>query len=170
MGTTITILMNLHWRWLGELRERGEGEIGTPSRKEQPSLSLLCAYSLSRVQLFSSPWAVARQASLSVGFPRQGYWSGLPFPPPGGLLDPGVEPMSSALQEDSLPAEPLGPLQMLHESGEGGRAQYNLELLMKCGQGRLNKVWPDRKESESLSHSYVHVYANTHTYHTPFIH
>ena len=44
-----------------------------------------------------TPWTVACQASLSVGFPRQEYWSGLPFPPPGNLPDPGIEPVSPAL-------------------------------------------------------------------------
>ena len=42
------------------------------------------------VQLFATPWTIARQASLSVGFPRQEYWSELPFPPPGDLPDPGI--------------------------------------------------------------------------------
>ena len=51
---------------------------------------------------FATPWTVARQASLSVGFPRQEYWSGLPFPPPGGLPDPRIEPVSPALQVNSL--------------------------------------------------------------------
>ena len=46
----------------------------------------------SRVQLFVTPWTVVHQASLSVGFSRQEYWSGLPFPPPGYLLDPGIKP------------------------------------------------------------------------------
>ena len=41
---------------------------------------------------FATLWTVACQASLSLGFPKQGYWSGLPFPPPGDLPDPGVEP------------------------------------------------------------------------------
>ena len=41
-----------------------------------------------------TPWTVAHQALLSVGFPRQEYWGGLPFPPPGDLPDPGIEPMS----------------------------------------------------------------------------
>ena len=50
--------------------------------------------SLSHVRLFAAPWTVAYQASLSMGFSRQGYWSGLPFPSPGGLLDPGIEPWS----------------------------------------------------------------------------
>ena len=52
---------------------------------------------LSRVQLFSTPWTVACQAPLSMGFPRQEYWSGLPFPSPGDLPDPGVKPTSPAL-------------------------------------------------------------------------
>ena len=43
-----------------------------------------------------------------MGFPRQEYWSGLPFSPPGDLPDPGIEPGSPALQEDSLPSEPPG--------------------------------------------------------------
>ena len=43
-----------------------------------------------------------------MGFPRQEYWSGLPFPSPGDLPDPGIEPMSPALQADSLPSEPPG--------------------------------------------------------------
>ena len=54
------------------------------------------AQSLSGVQLSATPWTVARQACLSMGFPRQEYWSGLPFPPPGDLPDPGMEPMSPA--------------------------------------------------------------------------
>ena len=48
------------------------------------------------------------QAPLSTEFSRQGYWSGLPFPSPGDLPDPGIEPGSPALQADSLPSEPLG--------------------------------------------------------------
>ena len=55
---------------------------------------------------FVIPWTVARQASLSMGFPRQEYWSGLPFPSPGDLPDPGIEPGSPALQADSLLSEP----------------------------------------------------------------
>ena len=53
---------------------------------------------LSSVQLFATPWTVAFQASLSVGFPRQEYWSDLPFPSPGELPDPEIEPASLALQ------------------------------------------------------------------------
>ena len=62
--------------------------------------------SLSRVQLFETPWTVAHQAPLSMEFSRQEYWSGLPFPSPGDPPNPGTEPRSPALQ-DSLPTEPL---------------------------------------------------------------
>ena len=50
-------------------------------------------------------WAVSCQAPLSMGFSRQEYWSGLPFPSPGDLPDPGIEPGSPALQADDLPTE-----------------------------------------------------------------
>ena len=66
------------------------------------------------VQLFATPWTVAYQALLSMGFYRQEYWSGLPFPSPGDLPNPGIEPISpvaSSLQADSLLLEPSGPLQ-----------------------------------------------------------
>ena len=52
--------------------------------------------SLSGVQLFATPWTVAYQALLSMGFSRQEYWSGLPLPSPGDLPDPGIEPRSPA--------------------------------------------------------------------------
>ena len=55
-----------------------------------------------------TPWTVTCQASLSMEFSRQEYRSGLPFPSPGDLLDPGIKPGSPALQEDSLPSEPPG--------------------------------------------------------------
>ena len=55
---------------------------------------------------FATLWTVARQAPLSMRFSRQEYWSGLPFPFPGDLPNPGIEPMSPALQADSLPSEP----------------------------------------------------------------
>ena len=57
-------------------------------------LHVLMAQSLVHVQLFAALRTVARQAPLSVGFPRQEDWSGLPFPPPGDLPDPGIEPAS----------------------------------------------------------------------------
>ena len=66
---------------------------------------------LSCVRLFATPWTVPRQSPLSMGFPRREYWSGLPFPLPEDLANPGIEapsPVSPALQADSLPAEPSG--------------------------------------------------------------
>ena len=79
---------------------------------------LLCVSLIARVcaqsaQLSVTPRTVGHQAPLSMGFPRQEYWSGLPFPPPGDLPDPGIEPESpafSALPEDSLPLSQWGSL------------------------------------------------------------
>ena len=51
----------------------------------------------SHIRLYATPWTVARQAPLSMGFCRHEYWSGLPCPPPGDLPDPGIEPVSPAL-------------------------------------------------------------------------
>ena len=79
--------------------------------------------SLSRVQLFATPWTVAYQASPSMGFSRQEYWSGLPFPSPGDLPNLGIEPGSPSLEADALTSEPPGkPLYSIHTallSGEG---------------------------------------------------
>ena len=61
--------------------------------------------SLSCVLLFATPWTVAPQAPPSMGFSRQEDWSGLPFPSPGDLPDPGIELRSPALQADALPSE-----------------------------------------------------------------
>ena len=79
--------------------EDGAGLV--PGRDCRPPLDqnpLLCASPcvLSRVRLFATPWTVARQAPLSVGFPRQEHWSGLPFPTPGDLPDPESKPSSPA--------------------------------------------------------------------------
>ena len=64
--------------------------------------------SLSHVQLFVAPWTIDYQVPPSMGFSRQEYWSGLPFPAPGDLPNPGIEPQSPALQADALPSEPPG--------------------------------------------------------------
>ena len=61
---------------------------------------------LSRVRFFVSPWAVAHQAPLSVGFSMQEYWSGLPFPSPEDLPHPGTEPGCPVLQADPPQSEP----------------------------------------------------------------
>ena len=61
---------------------------------------------LSHVQLFAIPWTAAYQVPPSMEFSRQEYWSGLPFPSPGDLPDPGIEPRSPSLQADALPGKP----------------------------------------------------------------
>ena len=63
---------------------------------------------LSRVWLFATPWTITHQVPPSMEFSRQEYWSGLPFPSPGDLLDPGIKPRSPNLQADSLPLSHLG--------------------------------------------------------------
>ena len=76
-------------------------------------------------QTLVTPWTVSRQAPLSMGFSRQEYWSGLPFPPPGDLPDPGMEPGSPALQVDSL----LTELQ-----GEPWKSLFNAQQLTAAGE------------------------------------
>jgi len=63
---------------------------------------------LSRVQLFAAPQTIALQAPLSMGFPRQKYWNELPFPSPGGLPEPGIEPESHELTGGFFTTEPPG--------------------------------------------------------------
>ena len=70
------------------------------------SLMSMKVKSLSCVRLFVTPWTVAYQAPPSMGFSKQKCWSGLPFPSPGDLPNPGIEPRSPALQADTLPSEP----------------------------------------------------------------
>ena len=72
------------------------------------TLSDLKVKLLSRVQLFATPWTVAYQAPPSVGFSRQECWSGLPFPSPGDLPNPGTEPVSPALAGGFFTTEPSG--------------------------------------------------------------
>ena len=84
----------------------------------------------SRVWLFVTPWTVAHQAPLSMGFSRQEYWSGLPCPPPGDLSDPAMEPESPifpALQTDSLPVSPWAS-PMYYST-----AQFMVDWILRCG-------------------------------------
>ena len=71
--------------------------------------------SLSHVQLFATPCTVAHQAPPFMEFSRQEYWSGLPWPPPGDLPDPGIEPRFPALQADSLQLSHQGSPFLLRE-------------------------------------------------------
>ena len=80
--------------------------------KHQVVISTLCVWvhacALSHVQLSMAPWTVTYQAPPSMEFSRQDYWSGLPFPTPGVLPNPGIEPSSPTLQVDPLQIEPPG--------------------------------------------------------------
>ena len=76
--------------------------------------------SLSRVQLFVTPWTVAYQAPQSVEFSRQEYWSELPFLSPGDLPNPGIEPRSPALQADALPSVPPGKPRLINVEMHNG--------------------------------------------------
>ena len=93
---------------------------------------------LSHVRIFATPWTVVYQAPPSMGFSRQGYWSGLPFPSPEDLPDPGMKPRSPALQAETLPSEPPGKYSSLHHIYSEGR--YNQEFWMSMpkslGYGR----------------------------------
>ena len=84
------------------------GSVFPLPRRRHTKWLLTDSFSRSAVSDSATPWAAARQAPLSMGFSRQEYWSGLPFPPPEDLPDPGIELGSAALQADSLPSEPLG--------------------------------------------------------------
>ena len=94
VGSKHPFLFRVQWRTLpswtpaSSLPEKGE------------------SYSFSRVWLLSTPWIVAHQAPLSMGYSRQEYWSGLPFPSPGDPPYPGIKLGSPALQADSLLSEP----------------------------------------------------------------
>ena len=72
--------------------------------------------SLSRVWLSATPWTAASQAPPSMGFSRQEYWSGLPFPSPEDLPASGIEPGSPILQADALPSKPPGKLREMKEN------------------------------------------------------
>ena len=93
--------------------------------------------SLSHVQLFVTTWIAAHQAPLSMGFPRQEYWSGLTFSSPGNLPNPGIKPRSPALQEDSLPSGPSGkPLWQ-----EGWTKYRIITLLLRATVRGLEQPW-----------------------------
>ena len=83
------------------------------------------------------PWTVAHQALLCMEFSRQDYWSGLPFPSPGVLPDPGIEPRSPALQVGSLLSAPPG-------KGKVGANHilyvYFMEVLAHCWEGEKNPL------------------------------
>ena len=78
----------------------------------------------------ATPWTVTCQAPLSMGSSRQEYLSGLPFPPPGNLPDPGIEPRSPALQADTSTSEPPGKPVYIYIDIQ--RCRYMLECMHEC--------------------------------------
>ena len=94
--------------------------------------------SLSHVQLFATPWTVAYQAPLSMGFSRQEYWSGLLFPSPGDPPDPGIELGSPTLLADSLLSKPPG--------------KPNLQgpVLKKKAEALVEKLTMPRKQQQRI--------------------
>ena len=79
--------------------------LSVPPGKPYRSYVKVKVKSLSHVQLFVTLWIVAHEAPPSMGFSRQEYWSGLPFPSAGDLPDPGIKPRSPALQAEALTSE-----------------------------------------------------------------
>ena len=93
---------------------------------------------LSHVRLFVTPWTVAYQAPPSIGFSRQECWSGLPFPSPGDLPDPGIEARSPALQTHTLPSEPI-IMEIRNETTMSYHFRSVRMALIK--KTRYNKCW-----------------------------
>ena len=105
-----------------QLESRLQGEISVTSDMQMTpplwqKLSSSSSLLLSHVRLFATPWTVAYWAPPSMVFSRQEYWSGLPFPSPGDLPDPGIQSGSPALQADALTFEPPGKALKLYISG-----------------------------------------------------
>src|SRR5574340_452792 len=99
---------------LSSAHKTGKGQFSFQSqRKAMPKNVQVKVKSLTRLQLFATPWTVDYQARSSMGFSRQEYWSGLPFPSPGDLHDPGIEPGLPIFQADALTSEPPGKPSLL---------------------------------------------------------
>ena len=94
------------------------------------NLHFLLLFSLSVVRLFATPWTIDYQAPPSMGFSRQEYWSGLPFPSPKDLPNPRIEPGSPALQADALSSEPPEkPLFILYSTSNRGSGQDSVQRM-----------------------------------------
>ena len=108
------------------------------------------------VWLFAIPWTIAYQAPPSMEFFRLKYWSGLPFPSPGALPNPGTESRSPTLHADALPSEPPGKPNYLHDilskAKLEGQKSYFLFLgagvgCIGAGEGKRNYLQRDLKET-----------------------
>ena len=99
---------------------------------------------LSHVRLLATPWTVAYKAPQSMGFSRQEYWKGVPFPSPGDLPNPGIEPESPTLQADALPSEPPGkPL------WERKRKTRKCQDQLCCCSGKQSNVYSNQANTQS---------------------
>ena len=85
-----------------------------------------------------TPWTVAHQAPPSISFSNQEYWSGLPFPPPGDLPNPGFEPMSPELQADALTSEPPG--KSSNVTGSHQKVRTQLLTVLQCNSMALRQI------------------------------
>ena len=90
---------------------------------------------------FAIPWTVACQAPLSMEFPRQEYWSGLPFPSPGDLPNPGIKPVSPELTDGFFPTEPPGKSKILDfVANQWGFSFHHLVTLECTAWARLGSM------------------------------
>ena len=118
-----------------------------------------CDYTISLLHgqhSIAGPWTITHQAPLSMGFPRQAYWSGLPFPSPGNLPDPGIEPRTPALQADSLPSEGSANISLLHghNSIAGPLAWSSLVPEDSLGARQVPFLFAERGRSRSPDRCY----------------
>ena len=109
--------------------------------------------SFSHVQIFVTPWAVACQDSLSMGFYSQEHWSDLPFSSPGDLPKPGIKPRSPALKADSLPSEPQGS----HSKREGFHLTFSPHGYQIIPASTYCKAYPSPTQCWFYYISNVHV-------------
>ena len=112
--------------------------------------------SLSRVQCYATPWTVAHQAPPSMGFSRREYWSGLPFPSPEDLPNPGIEPRSPALRADALTSEPpwirVGELDSvnhyIYHCGQESLRRHGVALRVNKSLKCSTWVQPQRQQND----------------------
>ena len=122
-----------------------------------PGNNHMCVLScFSRVWLFVTPWTVACQAPLSMGFSRQGYQRGLPLPSPGHLSHPGIKPGSPAQPAHALPSEPLGKLALSAGTCPSHLTLFQLQLLHPKYVNSIAELCGT--ERESLGKFLPHIY------------
>ena len=101
-----------------------------------------------------TPWTVAFQASPSMRFSRQEYWSGLPFPSPGDLPNPEIEPGSPALQADALPSEPPGKPHAYNSAPLTSLVAQTVKRLPTMQEAWVRSLgWDAPLEEEMATHS-----------------